>query len=391
MQDHMPLVEQPGATGHAVRAGYVYAAMADLARLTDAPAFERALDRFWRDVADRKLYLTGGVGTAERRDEGYGRPYHLPNASAYCESCASIALVLWQHRMVLLREEAGHADVMELALYNSVLSGLSISGNRFFYQNPLSSAGKHARRPWIGLACCPTNYARIIPQVGGFAYARGAGRLHVNLYAAGEAALEAGGTPVRIVQETDYPWAGRVKLTVSPVRPAAFTLCLRIPSWASGRPLPGALYRFADPKSPPVGLTVNGAGTDAAPRDDGYVHLRRSWRAGDVVVLDLPMPVRRVYADERVEADRGLVALMRGPVVYCLEGVGVETDVRKLALSKKAAVAAAFRPDLLGGVTVLTGKGIAEGGKEVEFTAIPYYAWQNRGPGAMAVWIRECE
>jgi len=390
MQDHKPLTQQWEAVGHAVRAGYVYSAMADIARFMDAPDYERALDHLWQDVVGRKLYLTGGLGTAQYHDEGFGDPYLLPNRT-YCESCAGIAHVLWQHRMALLKAEAKYADVMELALYNGAISGISLAGSAFYYQNPLESARGGARRSWIGLACCPTNLSRIIPQVGGLVYARGKGRLYVNLYAAGEAAIPLDGAgAVRVVQETDYPWDGRVRLTVTPAKPAQFALCLRLPGWARGRPVPSDLYRFASPQAPRVGLTVAGRPTDPSPQPDGYVHIQRRWNAGDVVALDLPLPPRRVYAHENVEADRGKVALMRGPVVYCLEAADHPgEDVRSLLLPRKAALKAEHRPSLLGGVTVLRGAGTDGQQRPVSLTAIPYYAWQNREPGAMTVWVRE--
>jgi len=390
MQDHKPLTRQREAIGHAVRAGYVYSAMADIARFMDAPDYERALDHIWRDVVGRKMYITGGLGTAQYHDEGFGDPYLLPNRT-YCESCAGIAHVLWQHRMALRKGQANCADVMELALYNGAISGISLAGDAFFYQNPLESRRGGRRRPWIGLACCPTNLTRIIPQVGGFVYAQGKGRLYVNLYAAGEAGikLDDGGT-VKLAQQTDYPWDGRVRLTVTPEKPAEFALCLRIPGWALGRPVPSDLYRFASPKVPPVALKVAGRAASPAPQDDGYVHLKRRWRAGDVVEWDLPMPVRRVRAHEKVEADKGKVVLMRGPIVYCLEAVDhAGADVLKLALPPQAGLAAEHRSGLLGGVTVLRARGRDDRQREVDLTAVPYYAWANRDPGAMTVWIDE--
>ena len=389
MQDHKPLTRQHEAVGHAVRAGYVYSAMADIARFMDAPAYEQALDHLWRDVVGRKMYLTGGIGTAQYHDEGFGDPYRLPNESAYCESCAAIAHVLWQHRMNLLKGQARYADVMELALYNGVLSGISIAGDAFFYQNPLANKGNRQRRSWIGLSCCPTNLTRIIPQVAGLAYARGKRQVCVNLYLAGEAAIKMDdGTTVTLAQQTDYPWDGRVRLTVKADRAAEFALCLRIPGWALGRPVPSNLYRFADPDVPPVGLKVNGRTADPSPQDDGYVHLQRRWQAGDVVELDLPMPVHQVYAHEKVEADQGKVALARGPIVYCLEGVDhAEVDLFSVSLPPKAELAAEHRPSLLGGVTVLRAKGKDSQQRGVDLTAVPYYAWCNRGPGQMVVWL----
>jgi DUF1680 family protein len=390
MQDHKPVVQQYEAVGHAVRAGYMYSAMTDIVRFMDAPDYDRALDHLWSDVVSHKMYLTGGVGTGQYDDEGFGDPYLLPNDSAYCESCAAIAHILWQHRMTLLKGQAKYADVMELTLYNGMLAGIAIAGDRFFYQNPLASGGGR-RSSWIGLACCPSNLARSIPQVGGWAYACGQQQIYVNLYLAGEANIKMDkGLGVKLTQQTEYPWDGRVRLTVTPEQASEFTLCLRIPGWALGRPVPSDLYRFASKEVPTIGLTVNGSKTSASPQDDGYVHLQRKWQAGDVVELDLPMPVQQVYAHEKVQADKGKVALMRGPIVYCVEGAdhpGV--DMAQLVLPRKPGFRAEHRAELLGGVTVLQGKALADGQRPVTVTAIPYYAWGNREKGAMKVWSDE--
>jgi hypothetical protein len=389
MQDHKPVVEQLEAVGHAVRAGYMYSAMVDILRFMDAPGYERALDSLWSDVVNRKTYITGAVGTGQYGDEGFGDPYLLPNGSAYCESCAAIAHVLWQHRMNLLKGHAKYADVMELTLYNGMLSGISLSGNQFFYQNPLASKGGR-RSSWIGLSCCPTNLARIIPQVGGLIYAHGEGRLYVNLYAAGEASIKMGGATIKLSQQTDYPWDGRVRLTVTPDQAAEFALCLRIPCWAQGRPVPSDLYRLANPKVPPVGLKINGLAADSSPQDDGYVHLRCRWQAEDVVELDLPMAIHRIRADEKVKDDQGKAALMRGPIVYCLEAVdhpGV--DLSRLVLPRETPFKAEHRTTMLGGVTVLQGQVRADGQRPITLTAVPYFAWANREQGAMTVWCEE--
>jgi DUF1680 family protein len=389
MQDHKPLVEQSEAVGHAVRAGYIYSAMADIARFMDAPEYERAVDNLWQDVVSRKMYVNGSVGTAQYGDEGFGDPYLLPNRT-YCESCANIAHVLWQYRMNLLKGQAKYTDVMELALYNGAISGISISGDGFFYQNPLESKGSK-RSSWIGLACCPTNLTRIIPQVGGFVYAHSKRKIYVNLYAAGEASFRIDGrTTVKLAQKTEYPWAGHVKLTVTPEQASEFTLCLRIPGWALGRPVPSDLYRFGEGKVPPVGLKINGKMGDASPKADGYVHLQRRWQAGDVVELDLPMPIHRVYAHEKVKADRGKVALMRGPITYCIEAVdNPNVDVLSAALPRETELRAEHRERLLGGVTVLQGKALDDRQRPVTLTAVPYYSWANREKGAMTVWINE--
>jgi DUF1680 family protein len=391
MQDHKPVVDQLEAVGHAVRAGYMYSAMADIVRFMEAPGYERALDHIWDDVVSRKMYLTGGTGTGQYDDEGFGDPYRLPNESAYCESCAAIAHVLWQHRMNLLKAQAKYADVMELALYNGLLSGISISGDKFFYQNPLASKGGGRRSSWIGLACCPTNLTRVIPQIGGLAYACGKRQVYVNLYVAGEASLKMDdGVTVQLAQHTDYPWDGRVRLTVTPEQTSEFALCLRIPGWALGRPVPSDLYRFGDPKVPPVGLKVNGQAADPSPKDDGYVHLQRRWQAGDVVELDLPMPAHRVYAHEKVQDDQNKVALMRGPVIYCLEAVDQPgVGLFRLALPREVDLRAEHRAGLLGGVTVLQSNALADAERPVTLTAVPYYAWANREKGAMTVWVDE--
>jgi uncharacterized protein len=390
MQDHKPVVDQHEAVGHAVRAGYMYSAMTDVVRFMDAPGYEPALDDLWRDVVSRKMYLTGGIGTGQFDDEGFGDPYLLPNESAYCESCAAIAHVLWQHRMTLLKGQARYADVMELTLYNGVLSGISISGDKFCYENPLVSEGGQ-RSSWIGLACCPANLTRIIPQVGGWAYASGKQRVYVNLYAAGEASLrmEDGGM-VKLAQQTEYPWNGHVRISITPTETFEFTLCLRIQGWAQGRPVPSDLYRFGNPKVPEVELKVNGKKADPKAEADGYVHLQRRWKAGDVVELDLPMPVQRVYAHEKVRDDQGKVAWMRGPIVYCLEAVdhpGV--NLARLALPREAELRAVHRPELLGSVTTLQGQALVDGQRLVTLTAVPYYSWQNREQGAMMVWVNE--
>jgi DUF1680 family protein len=389
MQDHKPLVEQTEAVGHAVRAGYVYVAMTDIARFMDAPEYERAVDNLWKDVVARKMYITGSVGTAQYGDEGFGDPYLLPNRT-YCESCANIAHVFWQHRMNLLKGQAKYADVMELALYNGAISGISISGDGFFYQNPLESRGGH-RSSWIGLACCPTNLTRFIPQVGGLVYARDKEKVYVNLYAAGEASFRIDGrTKVKMAQQTDYPWDGHVKLTVTPEQASEFTLCLRIPGWALGRPVPSDLYRFTDSKVAPIGLKVNGKMIDATSEEDGYVHLKRLWKVDDVVELNMSMPIHRVYAHEKILADRGKVSLMRGPITYCIEVVdNPNVDVLSVALPREAELHAEHIERLLGGVTILQGKALDDRQRPVTLTAVPYYSWANRKKGAMTVWIDE--
>ena len=398
MQDHKPIIEQMEAIGHAVRAGYLYSAMADMVRFSDAPGYEKALDSIWNDVVGRKMYLTGGIGTGQYEDEGFGDPYLLPNESAYCETCAAIAHVLWQHRMALLKADAKYADVMELALYNGVLPGVSLSGDLFRYENPLSSEQGDTRRKWIGLSCCPTNLARIIPQVGGLMYAVGKNEIFVNLYAAGEANIPlAEGKTFKLVQETEYPWEGKVRITIKGTADQETSIALRIPGWAQGRPVPSDLYTFADAKPVVIELKVNGKSLDATPGKDGYVHLKRiSWNEGDIIELNIPMPVQRVHAHEKVAADRDKVALMRGPIVYCVEAADNGQDVSAITLPRHWDFGSKLEKNPLLGTCLTIGPAANIKGEVKEkqfdaipFTAIPSFAWGNRAKGSMAVWLNE--
>ncbi|MGQ9732019.1 MAG: glycoside hydrolase family 127 protein [Candidatus Zipacnadales bacterium] len=383
-QDHLPVREQSELTGHAVRAMYLYSAMADIAIRTGDTGLVAALDRLWEDLTLRRMYITGGVGPSAH-NEGFTTAYDLPNDSAYAETCAAIGLVLWSQRMFLLHGHAQYIDVLERALYNGMLAGVAITGERFFYVNPLASRGRHHRQPWFNCACCPPNVLRLIPQVGSFAYAISDDTLYVNLYMANEADLMIGGEKVRLVEETTYPWAGEIKLTVTPEEATPFELKLRVPEW-----------------SRTTKVRLKGEKMAIEPAEDGYISIRRTWWPGDTVELKLDMRVRRMAAHPNVKADTGRVALMRGPLVYCLEGVDHEGSVRDIALPRKADLKAEFVPDLLNGVVVLRGKGLRhnadwtqglyrEVGDEpqVHITAIPYYAWDHREPGEMVVWIPE--
>jgi len=387
-QDHIPVVEQVEAVGHAVRAGYMYTGMADVAALTGNADYIRAIDRIWENVVGRKLYITGGVG-ARHRGEAFGDDYELPNREAYCETCAAIANVFWNHRMFLLHGAGKYIDVMERSLYNGVLVGVSLDGRSFFYQNPLASDGGYSRKEWFGCACCPSNVVRLFGSLSGYQYAVGAQDVFVNLYIAGTAECRVNGAAVNLTQTTDYPWDGAVRITIAPEQSAEFALRLRVPGWARNEPAPSDLYRFIGDAGSPPRLAVNGLEI-AAEMDDGYAVIRRLWQAGDLVELNLPMPIRRVVAHENAEADRGRVALQRGPLVYCVEHPDVpDGNVHGLMLPDDAPLQEAWREDLLGGVQVIRGQmPRASGGGEVEFTAIPYYAWAHRGPGEMAVWLR---
>jgi len=390
-QDHKPVVDQDEAVGHAVRAAYMYTAMADVAALTGAARYVAALDRIWDDVVLRKLYLTGGIG-AEGEWEGFGPAYELTN-SAYAETCASIANALWNHRMFLLKLDARYMDVYERAVYNAMLSGLSLAGDTFFYPNPLLSLGQHARSPWFACACCPSNLPRFILSVPSHVYATAGDRVFVSLFAQGRAQVSTPVGTVGIEQQTRYPWDGDVRVTVSPARPARFTLMVRVPGWSLGRPVPGDLYRDAEPVRDSVSLKVNGLLVPIR-LERGFAAIAREWAAGDTVDLHLPMSVRRVVAHPAVAADEGRVAIERGPIVYAAESVDHGGRVTNLVIDSAPSWATEWRPSQLGGIVAITGRATAlsmqEGAvqsQRVPLTLIPYYAWAHRGPGEMAVWL----
>ncbi len=393
MQNHKPVLEQNEAVGHAVRAMYMYSGMADVAALGGFPEYVAAIDRLWLDVAGRKQYLTGGVG-ARSGSEAFGEAYELPNAEAYTETCAAIGNALWNYRLFLLHGEAKYMDVFERVLYNGLLSGVSLGGDRFFYQNPLESAGGYERSPWFEVACCPPNMTRFLPSLPGYVYAVKDDTLFVNLFVAGEGRIGIGGRTIALAQTTRYPWDGVVRLVLSLEAPGSFELALRVPVWARDEAMPTDLYRFLDDRGETTVLKVNGEAVGIDLRA-GYARLRRDWKDGDTVELTLPMPVRRIVANEAVTEDRGRVALQRGPIVYAVEGVDNGDRVFELVLADEAALDPEFRKDLLRGVVAITGRALAvskgRGGKAVEtplpFLAVPYYAWANRGPGQMLVWL----
>lgn len=391
-QDHLPVREQKEAVGHAVRAAYMYSGMADVAALTGDQSLVQALDSLWEDAVYRKIYLTGGIGSTGAW-EGFGPAYHLPNGSAYAETCASVANAFWNYRMFLLHGEAKYLDVFERILYNGFLSGIALSGDRFFYANPLASFGQHERSPWFGCACCPPNIVRFIPQLGQYVYAASGDRLYINLFARSRGQVKVDDLKVELEQETDYPWKGEIKIKVNPAEEDDFTIMLRIPGWALGQPIPGDLYYYAvRPETKPT-VRVNG---EEVPLnlEKGFLPLVRKWKAGDTIEVSLPLEPRPVLANEKVKDDAGLVAVERGPLVYCAEWPDNGGRVSNLLLPEGASLSSEFRPDLLGGLVVVKASGKAyrqEKGKVVvedkEVNLIPYYAWAHRGRGEMAVWM----
>lgn len=397
-QSWKPVIEQTEAVGHAVRATYMYSGMADVAAMTGDMQYVRALDAIWENVVGKKLYITGGIG-ATGAGEAFGADYELPNLTAYNETCASIGNDFWNERLFLLHGDAKYVDVMERTLYNGLLSGVSLDGKSFFYQNPLESIGRYGRSPWFGVACCPGNITRFMASVPGYMYALGDNAIHVNLYAGSTAGIHLGDRTVKIVQDTRYPWDGRVKMTIDPDRAASFAIKVRIPGWARNEAVPGGLYRFAQKLDDAPTLTVNGNSVPLNP-EKGYVTISREWKRGDVIELTLPMPVRRVVANSEVAADRGRVAIQRGPIVFAAEWRdNPDGKVRNLLLPDDSKLTAEFQPNLLNGVEVVKARVEAfshdASGKVIrtqqELTEIPYYAWANRGPGQMTVWIPNAE
>ena len=393
-QDHIPVIEQDTAVGHAVRATFMYMGLADIAEINGDEAFLGALDKIWKDVTYKKLALTGGIG-ARRLFEGFGEEYELPNLICWNETCASYGNALWNHRLFLHYGDAKYLDVMERTIYNGFLVGVSLSGDRFFYQNLLKSAGNFERSEWFGVPCCPPNIARLISSLGNFVYAKSGDKLFVNLFVGNQAKIKLDNNSVAIKQETRYPWAGAVRMTITPERPEPFAVFIRIPAWAQNRPMPGDLYRYAPIKETPVSLKINGQPAALA-FEKGFAKIERTWAKGDVIDLNLEMPVRRALAHEKIKEDQGRVALERGPIVYCAEWPDNGGNVLSLVIPDQAALSGAYRKDLLGGVGVITGKVVAldRGQNKVSIerkshnlVAIPYYAWANRGQGEMTVWL----
>lgn len=393
-QTHKPVIDQDEAVGHAVRANYMYSGMADVAALTGDKSYVRAIDKIWDNVAGKKLYITGGVG-ARGSGEAYGENYELPNMSAYCETCAAIANVYWNYRMFMLNGDAKFYDVLERSLYNGVMSGISLSGDRFFYPNPLESVGQHSRSAWFGCACCPSNMCRFIASVPGYIYAQKDDSVYINLFVQSETNVSIKGKPVHIAQTTGYPWSGDIHLAIDPAKKEAFKLMIRIPGWALNKPVPSDLYSYLNPTTTPVKLKVNGIETPVKINDKGYLVLSNNWAKGSTVDISLPMDVHRVIANEKVEDDRGKVSLERGPIVYCLEWPDNQDKVLNSVLFDDVKVVAANKSDELRGIVRLEADALSAeknaAGETVtkakHLSAIPFYSWANRGAGEMAVWI----
>jgi DUF1680 family protein len=391
-QAQVPVRQQEKVVGHAVRAMYLLSAMADLASEYEDPTLKETCDRLWDNLLNKRMYLTGGIGPS-RHNEGFTMDYDLPDETAYAETCATIGLMLWNSRMLQFDGHRKYADVVERGLYNGILSGVSLDGRHFFYENPLASAGEHHRVEWFDCPCCPPNVARILASIGGFSYSSSEDGLWVHLFAGSQTRIDFGHEPILIRQETNYPWSGAVRFVIdmpSQRAPRLFALYLRVPGWCKE-----------------YSLKINGNPYSAQPDPSGYLAIRREWQSGDQVDYEMEMPIRPVFPNPAVRQLEGRIAIQRGPLVYCLEGVdngGIILD--RISLDPQMisrTFTEEYRPDLLGGVTIIHGKGYAidETGwqdelyreeapteREVEITAVPYCVWDNRAPGEMRVWLR---
>lgn len=393
-QDDVPVKQQKEITGHAVRAMYQYTGAADVASVTNDPGYMNAMTTVWEDVVHRNMYLTGGIGSSGH-NEGFTDDFDLPNSSAYCETCASVGMVFWNQRMNLLTGESKYIDVLERSLYNGALDGLSLSGDRFFYGNPLSSAGNYGRSEWFGTACCPSNIARLVASLGDYVYGRSENGIWVNLFVASNTTFKFGKTDVPLQLDTNYPWDGNVKISVNPAKKVAYALHVRIPGWADNVPVPGKLYEFTNTSNAKVEVLLNGKPATYQV-EKGYAVIDRTWQKGDVVEVKLPMDVRQVAARKEVKADQDRIALQRGPLVYCVEGVDNSDKVWNLLVpaqptfeTKQHQVldepVVAIQANL--SVVEAAPDGLSIQTKPQTITAIPYYTWANRGKSTMQVWL----
>jgi len=364
-QDDKPVVQLERVTGHAVRAIYLYTGMADYAEATGDTRYLSALDKLWRNVTIKNMYITGGIGPSQH-NEGFTHDYDLPNATAYCETCAAVAMVFWNDRLNNLLAKGVYADVVERAMYNGALSGVSLSGDKFFYVNPLASDGMHHRQEWFGCSCCPTQISRFLPSVGGYVYRTTVDALYVNLFVESEAQVDIGGGLLEVIQSTNYPWDGKVEIQIKGAESKLKTIAIRVPGWCKS-----------------YSVKINNKPVDGIYKD-GYLYIAANWHEGDSITYCMDMPVEKMRADSRVTANKGRVAIMRGPLVYCAESAD-NSNLEAAFVSDGAVVSAQFEKDLLGGVVTLT----VRNPDESVVRMVPYYAWDNRQAGAMDVWLPE--
>ena len=401
-QDNKPVIKMEEAVGHAVRAGYLYSAVADIAALTGDDSLLKAIDKIWNNVVEKKMYVQGSVG-AIGDGERYGDNYELPNGTAYNETCAAIANVYWNHRMFLLHGDSKYIDLLEKILYNGLISGIGLDGKSFFYTNAMEIKNSFShkdmeatRSGWFECSCCPTNLARLIPSIPGYIYAQNGNNLYVNLFISGSANITIGTMPVQVLQQNNYPWDGALKFIINPKNAATFNMLIRIPGWAQSQAIPSDLYQFAKKLTSTTVIKVNGQSVEYDIQN-GYASINRTWKKNDKVEVNFAMEVKRVVASEKIKDDIGKVALQRGPLMYCAEWVDNNGKASNIIMPANTIFTTAFKPGLLNGITVLNADvpAVIINGKESiatvkqAFTAIPYYCWANRGKGEMMLWFPE--
>ena len=393
-QDVLPVKLQKQITGHAVRAMYMYTGAADVATQTGDKGYMNAMKDVWEDVVYRNMYITGGIGSSGR-NEGFSEDYDLPNERAYSETCASVGMVFWNQRMNSLTGDSKYADVLERSLYNGALDGLSLSGDRFFYGNPLASQGQHQRSEWFGTACCPANISRLIASLGNYIYAQSGDGIWVNLYVGSNTTIDMGNKQVPVEMKTNYPWEGKVDITLNPKSATKSALHLRIPGWVQGEPVPGDLYRFTDQDPAKFTLLLNGKAVDYK-MDKGYAVIDRKWKKGDKIELNFPMDVKKIVSKDSLVYNNNRIALQRGPLVYCVEGVDNDKQAWNMVVPANTAFQVNYDKSLLNGVVTLKAEvpavsisadGLSAATQKKTITAIPYYAWANRGKSQMQVWL----
>ena len=402
-QSHLPVLEQTEAVGHAVRAAYMYAGMADVAALTGDKSYIDAIDNIWDNIVTKKLYITGGIG-ATNQGEAFGENYELPNMSAYCETCAAIGNVYVNYRLFLLHGESKYYDVLERTLYNGLISGVSLDGGRFFYPNPLESIGQHQRQPWFGCACCPSNIARFIPSLPGYVYAVDGKNVYVNLFMGNTADLTVGGKAVILQQETEYPWDGDIAVTVNKNSAGEWAMKIRIPGWVKNQAVPSDLYFYTDDVRPSYTITINDEDGNGEVTEDGYYTVSRKWKKGDKVRIHFDMEPRTVRANNKVDADQGFVSVERGPIVYCAEWCDNDFDIRGTIVNQSPEFSVSdYTIEVTEGVNasypvkcITTDAQVLDfdksgrlSAKDVKLKLIPYYAWCHRGSGKMRVWLAQ--
>jgi DUF1680 family protein len=394
-QDVVPVKEQKEITGHAVRAMYLYTGAADVAAHTGDAGYLKAMRNVWEDVVFRNMYITGGIGSAGS-NEGFSQDFDLPNEQAYCETCASVGMVFWNQRMNSLTGSSEYVDILEKSLYNAALDGLSLTGDRFFYGNPLASSGRHYRREWFGTACCPANIARLVASLGNYVYATDKTNVWVNLYIGSETNVPSGKNNLGIKMETQYPWNGDVKISVTPsAKQVQSKLYLRIPGWAGNIASPGELYSYTNKLETPVVIKVNGVATTFK-TENGYAVIDKAWKKGDVVEMNIPMPVRMIESRGELKFNNNRVALQRGPLIYCVEGADNDGKAWNLIVPANSTFNTVKSTVLSENIIALQGQlpvvNVSGDGTSLQtstktITAIPYYSWCNRGSNQMQVWL----